>query len=239
MRIIPAIDIINGRCVRLTKGNYSTMKTYSDSPVDTAKMFEDNGFKYLHLVDLEGAKAGCPINLKVLEDVARGTNLVVDYGGGLRSEVFVADAFNAGAAAITAGSIAAKDSDEVRRWLSRWGADRILIGADTLDGSIAVDGWQSVNSVDVQQFIGSYLSYGASTFICTDVSRDGMLGGSSLELYKALLASYPLAKLVASGGVSSVQEVRQLRLAGLDGAIIGKAIYEGLIDIGELAKEVL
>lgn len=238
MRIIPAIDIINGQCVRLTKGAYDTKKVYSESPVDVAKMFADKGFQYLHLVDLDGAKSGIPVNLKVLEQIASSTTLQVDYGGGLRTAQSVADALSAGASAITAGSIAAKNQAEVLYWLERWGARRIIIGADTIKGMVAVNGWQNVESVDITDYIADYLNKGATQFICTDVSKDGMLEGSSLELYRSILAKFPAIELVASGGVTTIQEVKQLKTMGLFGAIVGKAIYEGRMDINQLVQEV-
>lgn len=238
MRIIPAIDIINGQCVRLTKGAYDTKKVYSESPVDVAKMFADKGFQYLHLVDLDGAKSGIPVNLKVLEQIASSTTLHVDYGGGLRTAQSVADALSAGASAITAGSIAAKNQAEVLYWLERWGARRIIIGADTIKGMVAVNGWQNVESIDITDYIADYLNKGATQFICTDVSKDGMLEGSSLELYRSILAKFPAIELVASGGVTTIEEVKQLKTMGLFGAIVGKAIYEGRMDINQLAQEV-
>ncbi len=238
MRIIPAIDIINGQCVRLTKGAYDTKKVYSESPVDVAKMFADKGFQYLHLVDLDGAKSGIPVNLKVLEQIASSTTLQVDYGGGLRTAQSVADALSAGASAITAGSIAAKNQAEVLYWLERWGARRIIIGADTIKGMVAVNGWQNVESIDITEYIADYLNKGATQFICTDVSKDGMLEGSSLELYRSILAKFPAIELVASGGVTTIQEVKELKTMGLFGAIVGKAIYEGRMDINQLAQEV-
>jgi phosphoribosylformimino-5-aminoimidazole carboxamide ribotide isomerase len=238
MRIIPAIDIINGQCVRLTKGAYDTKKVYSESPVDVAKMFADKGFQYLHLVDLDGAESGIPVNLKVLEQIASSTTLQVDYGGGLRTAQSVADALNAGASAITAGSIAAKNQAEVLYWLERWGARRIIIGADTIKGMVAVNGWQNVESIDITDYIADYLNRGATQFICTDVSKDGMLEGSSLELYRSILVKFPAIELVASGGVTTIQEVKQLKTMGLFGAIVGKAIYEGRMDINQLAQEV-
>lgn len=238
MRIIPAIDIINGQCVRLTKGAYDTKKVYNENPLEVAKMFADCGFKYLHLVDLDGAKQGKPVNLGVLEQIASKTSLEVDYGGGLRDALSVEGAINAGAAAITAGSIAAKNQNEVLYWFERWGAHRIIIGADTINGKVAVNGWQNVESIEIVEFISDYLNKGAKRFICTDVSKDGMLLGSAVELYGELLSKFPEMELVASGGVASIKEVRQLKSIGLWGAIIGKAIYENKIDINELAKEV-
>jgi phosphoribosylformimino-5-aminoimidazole carboxamide ribotide isomerase len=238
MRIIPAIDIINGQCVRLTKGAYDTKKVYNENPLEVAKMFGDNGFKYLHLVDLDGARQGKPVNIGVLEQIAAKTSLEVDYGGGLRDAASVELAINAGAAAITAGSIAAKNEPEVLYWLERWGAERIIIGADTINGKVAVNGWQNVESIDVFEFISDYLHKGAKRFICTDVSKDGMLSGSAVGLYGDLLSKFPGIELVASGGVTAIDEVRQLKAMGLWGAIIGKAIYENKIDINELAREV-
>ena len=238
MRIIPAIDIINGQCVRLTKGAYDTKKVYNENPLEVAKMFADNGFKCLHLVDLDGARHGKPVNIGVLEQIAAKTSLEVDYGGGLRDAASVELALNAGAAAITAGSIAAKNQKEVLSWLEKWGAERIIIGADTINGMVTVNGWQNVESIELVEFISDYLNKGTKRFICTDVSKDGMLSGSAVDLYGDLLSKFPGIELIASGGVTSIDEVRQLKSMGLWGAIIGKAIYENKIDINELAKEV-
>lgn len=238
MKIIPAIDIINGECVRLTKGAYSTKKVYSTKPLEVAKMFADKGFTNLHLVDLDGAKQGQPVNLRVLEGITAGTTLSVDYGGGLRTTTSVEAAFGAGAAAITAGSIAVRQPEVVIEWIKRWGAERITIGADFAEGKIATEGWQQVENVEIVAFISSYLNMGAKRFICTDVGKDGMLLGSAIESYKSLLNLFPTIELVASGGVSSLEEVRALKSLGLWGAIVGKAIYEWRVDINELAKEV-
>lgn len=238
MRIIPAIDIINGQCVRLTKGAYDTKKVYNENPLEMAKMFADKGFKFLHLVDLDGAKLGKPVNLDILEQIASNTSLEVDYGGGLRDAASVELAINAGAAAITAGSIAARNQKEVLSWLNKWGAEKIIIGADTINGMVAVNGWQNVECIELFEFISDYLNKGAKRFICTDVSKDGLLLGSAIGLYGDLLSRFPEIELVASGGVNSIKEVKQLKAMGLWGAIIGKAIYENKIDINELAKEV-
>lgn len=238
MRIIPAIDIIGGQCVRLTKGAYNTKKVYSSNPLEVAKMFADKGFRYLHLVDLDGAKQGTPVNLSILESIASKTNLEIDYGGGLRTELSVSMAFDAGASAVTAGSVAVKNPTEVCSWLGRWGSSRIIIGADVIDGKLATEGWCSVENVDIINFISTYLSYGATQFICTDISRDGMLAGSALDLYARLLAEFNKIDLVASGGVASIKEVRELKKIGVCGAIVGKAIYEGMLDIDQLTMEV-
>lgn len=238
MRIIPAIDIIEGECVRLSQGAYDSKTVYSTNPLEVAKMFADKGYNWLHLVDLDGAKQGKPMNLAVLEKIASKTSLTVDYGGGLRSDSSIASAFEAGASAITAGSIAAKNQEIVCSWIERWGCDRIIIGADVLNGFIVTEGWQSIERIGIQEYVASYLNKGATRFICTDVSKDGMLGGSAIELYGQLLAKFGGIELVASGGITSIEEVRMLNRMGLWGAIVGKAIYEGLIDIDELAKEV-
>jgi len=234
MRIIPAIDIINGHCVRLTKGDYSTKKVYNENPLEVAKMFEGVGIEHLHVVDLDGAKAQHIINYKVLESIASNTNLKIDFGGGLKSEEDLKIAFNSGAKQVTGGSIAVKNSQLFLNWLETYGADKIVLGADCLDQKIAIQGWQEESDKEVTEFISSYVNKGISYVICTDISKDGMLQGPSFELYQTLLKSIPPFKLIASGGISCFEELPKLKELGCEGVIIGKAIYEGNISLKQL-----
>jgi phosphoribosylformimino-5-aminoimidazole carboxamide ribotide isomerase len=235
MIIIPAIDIINGKCVRLTKGDYAQQKIYSDNPAEVAKQFADAGFKRLHVVDLDGAKAGKICNLTVLENIAAATNLAIDFGGGVKSIKDVEDVFNAGAAMVTIGSLAVKQPQVLEEWLMEFGADRFFIGADVLDQKIKISGWLEDTGVNIFEFIGKMISLGAVNIFCTDISKDGALQGPSVELYKKIMEEHPEIQLVASGGVSNMNDVKELRTAGCAGAIIGKAIYEGNVTLEELS----
>ena len=235
MRIIPAIDIIDGKCVRLSKGDYATAKVYVENPLEMAKEIEASGLKYLHLVDLDGAKAKKIVNLKVLEKLANKTNLEIDFGGGIKSSTDVQDAFNAGAAAITGGSIAVSNMELFLEWLHKYGAEKIILGADCRNGMIATQGWTEDSTLPVMNFISDYEKRGIQKVICTDISKDGMLEGPSVELYKNLMAQSGI-KLIASGGVSSMEDLVELKKIGCDGAIVGKAIYEGHVTLKELAE---
>ncbi len=234
MKIIPAIDLINGKCVRLTKGDYSTKKIYNENPLEVAKSFENIGIKYLHLVDLDGAKSHAIKNGNVLEELASKTNLRIDFGGGIKTEASVKMAFDLGASQITVGSIAAKNPNLVYKWIEQFGADKIILGADVNDGMIAINGWQESTRFELEEYIKSYIAQGTKSVICTDISKDGMLAGSSIELYQQLLTRFPTLKLIASGGVTSLQELDKLKELGLEGAIIGKAIYENKITLKQL-----
>lgn len=236
MIIIPAIDIINGKCVRLTRGDYAQQKIYNDNPVEVAKEFADAGIKRLHVVDLDGAKAGKICNLAVLETIAAATNLQIDFGGGVNSIKDVENVFNAGAAMVTIGSLAVKQPQLLEEWLMEFGADRFFIGADVLDKKIKISGWLEDTGVDIFEFIGKMISLGAVNIFCTDISKDGVLQGPSVELYKKIMEEHPEIQLVASGGVSNMNDVKELKAIGCTGAIIGKAIYEGNININELAS---
>ncbi len=238
MKIIPAIDIINGKCVRLTKGDYSTEKVYNENPLEVAKAFEGHGIKYLHLVDLDGAKANSIINGVVLENIASKTNLQIDFGGGIKTEDSARLAFELGANQITVGSIAAKNQALVYKWIQLFGAEKIILGADVKSGKIAINGWQELTGLEPVNYIDSYISKGIRSVICTDISKDGMLAGSSIDLYQKLLTRFPQLKLIASGGVASIQELGKLSTIGLDGAIIGKAIYENKITLKQLSNYV-
>ena len=235
MRIIPAIDIIDGKCVRLTKGDYNTKKVYNENPIEIAKMFEGSGIDYLHLVDLDGAKASHIVNYKVLEAIATKTNLKIDFGGGLKSDQDLHIAFESGASQITGGSIAVKSPETFNNWINQYGADRIILGADCHNRKIAISGWKEESELDVIPFIKDYMNNGIVYVICTDISKDGMLEGPSFNLYGEILDSCKgNIKLIASGGVSNFNELPKLQKLGCEGVIIGKAIYENKIDLKQL-----
>lgn len=233
--IIPAIDIIDGKCVRLSQGDYDQKKVYNEDPLEVAMMFEDAGIKRLHCVDLDGAKAKHIVNYKVLERIASKTSLTIDFGGGLKSDDDLRIAFECGASMVTGGSIAVKDPDTFLAWIDKFGADKIILGADAKDQKIAVSGWQETTSMDLLPFIGHFKQKGISKVICTDISRDGMLQGPATDLYKEILIEYPDLYLIASGGVSSVADIEKLCEAGVPAVIFGKAIYEGYIKLSDLA----
>ena len=251
MRIIPAIDIIDGKCVRLTKGDYNTKKIYNESPLEVAKEFEASGIEYLHVVDLDGAKASHIVNYKVLEQIASQTNLKIDFGGGLKSDEDLKIAFNSGANQITGGSIAVKNPEVFQNWISKYGAERIILGADCNNEKIAISGWQEESSLEVIPFIKDYQSKGIQYVICTDISKDGMLGGPSFNLYQRILKQNEVIstersdekshnlKLIASGGISKFDELPQLLEMGCEGVIIGKAIYENRISLKELEQFII
>lgn len=234
MQIRPAIDLIDGKCVRLTKGDFASKKIYADDPVDMARTFEDAGLQYLHLVDLDGAKANRIINYKVLEQITSATNLKVDFGGGLKRDEDVRIAFNSGASQITGGSIAVKDKPLFLDWLKRYGSDQIILGADARNGKIATNGWGETSQLNLMDFVGGFMDAGIRTVISTDIEQDGMLNGPSSNLYRQMLNRFPEIRLIASGGVSSIQDLLKLRACGCYGAIVGKAIYEGRITLKEL-----
>lgn len=235
MIIIPAIDIIGGKCVRLTNGDYGLQKIYNDNPVEVAKQFEDAGITRLHMVDLDGAKAGNIINLKVLEAVASSTKLVIDFGGGIKKINDIESVFNAGAAIATIGSLAVKHPEILEEWLMEFGAGRFLIGADVLDEKIKIGGWLEDGGINIFYFIGKMISLGVTHIFCTDISKDGAMQGPSFELYKRIIAEHPEINLIASGGVTSLTDLQQLKEIGCYAAIVGKAIYEGQVSLQELA----
>ncbi|MGB5700042.1 HisA/HisF-related TIM barrel protein [Muriicola sp.] len=256
MRIIPAIDIIEGSCVRLSKGDYATKKVYNEDPLEVAKTFEAHGIKYLHLVDLDGAKSKHIVNYKILEQIAARTSLKIDFGGGLKSDEDLRIAFNSGAAQVTGGSIAVKDRTTFLNWLSRFGAEKIILGADAMDEKIAVAGWQEASKEELIPFIQGYQKEGIQYVICTDISKDGMLQGPSFALYKKILettASVNIAatsgdeaekqlhgiKLIASGGIANYKDIQDLKELGCEAAIIGKAIYENRISLKQLEAFIL
>ena len=233
MRIIPAIDIIDGKCVRLTKGDYSTRKTYRDNPLEVAREFEEHGIAYLHLVDLDGAKSKHIVNHRVLQEIATKTSLKIDFGGGIKSDEDVRIAFDNGAAQITGGSVAQQQPALFKQWLADYGADKIILGADSHHRMIATNGWQQQSQEDVVDFIVAYGSEGVRYVICTDIAKDGMLEGPSSDLYREIIARTDI-QLIASGGITSIDDLHLLQQLGCEGAIIGKAIYEGRIGLREL-----
>jgi len=235
MRIIPAIDIIDGKCVRLTKGDFNTKKVYNENPLEVAKAFEDNGVKYLHLVDLDGAKSKHIVNHHILVNIANKTNLKVDFGGGLKSDDDIRIAFECGADQITGGSIAANNPDVFLKWLGTYGPEKIILGADCKDRKIATNGWLATSKIDVVDFISKFEDNNIKYVICTDIAKDGMLQGPSVSLYKEIIKKTDV-KLIASGGVSSISDLLQLKSIGCEGAILGKAIYEGKISLKELQE---
>jgi phosphoribosylformimino-5-aminoimidazole carboxamide ribotide isomerase len=236
MQIIPAIDIIDGKCVRLTEGDYSQKKIYNEHPLEVAKEFEDAGLMRLHLVDLDGAKAGAVKNWKVLETLAAKTSLIIDFGGGIKKEEDVQIVFNSGAVLATVGSIAVKDEQRFVSWLQQFGADKFLLGADVKDEKIAVGGWLETTEIWIYDFIEKYINHGVQQIFCTDVSKDGKLEGPSTELYKNILQKFPQLYFIASGGVSCMKDLNELKNIGCSAAIVGKAIYEGRISLIELKK---
>lgn len=234
MQIIPAIDIIDGKCVRLTQGDYDQKTIYHSNPLEVAKQFEDAGLQRLHLVDLDGAKAGAIKNWKVLEAITEATSLVVDFGGGIKTEEDLKIVFHSGAAFATIGSLAVKNEILFVEWLQKYGAEKFLLGADVKGEKIAVGGWLETTDIDIYAFIEKYMGYGISQIFCTDVSKDGKLEGPSLELYQRIIHRFPELIFIASGGVATLEDLEELKLIGCCGAIVGKAIYENRITLTEL-----
>ncbi len=235
MKIIPAIDIIDGKCVRLSKGDYNTKKIYNENPLEIAKEFEDFGIKFLHLVDLDGAKAKHIVNQKVLENLAKNTNFHIDFGGGIKSENDVELAFNSGAKQITIGSIAVQNPEFCFGLIEKYGSEKIILGADCLDRKIKTSGWLEESDLDVVDFIKKYQEKGIKNVICTDISKDGMLQGASSELYEEILENTDI-QLIASGGISNIEDLKLMKKIGCFGTILGKAIYEGRISLEDLRK---
>lgn len=236
MEIIPAIDIIDGKCVRLSKGDYAQQTVYTSSPLDVAKHFEDLGARRLHVVDLDGAKASHIVNAAVLESIATHTSLCIDFGGGIKQRSDLVTAFDSGAAMVTIGSIAAMMPDQVLCFAEEFGNDRFIVGADALDGRIMVRGWKEDGGISLTDFIDLYMSHGIRNILCTDISCDGMLQGPNIELYKSIMLRHPDCQLIASGGVSSVADLQNLASAGIPNVVFGKAYYEGHITDEELAN---
>jgi phosphoribosylformimino-5-aminoimidazole carboxamide ribotide isomerase len=236
MRIIPAIDIIDGKCVRLTQGDYAQKKVYNESPLEVARTFEAAGLKYLHLVDLDGAKAGKVMNWKVIESITGNTGLHVDFGGGIKTEEEITRLFSVGVKQVNLGSIAVRNRDLVQGWIGAYGAHKIILSADVKNEKIAIGGWLEDSSICIEDFVMDYLNKGIQYITCTDISTDGMLSGPNVQLYSKLLKTFPAIKLIASGGVSGMEDLENLKQIGVDGVIVGKAIYEGRVDIEELGR---
>lgn len=239
IQLIPAIDIIDGKCVRLSQGDYNRQKTYNENPLEVAKSFQDHGITRLHLVDLDGAKAQHIVNHKVLENIATHTNLTIDFGGGLKTDDDLRIAFESGASMITGGSIAIKNPTQFLSWLEQYGSDKIILGADAKDKKIAVTGWLEDTDCQLLDFLTDYINKGVSQVICTDIAKDGMLQGPSTQLYKEILAAHPTLWLIASGGVSNMNDIIELDAAGVPAVIFGKAIYEGNITLKEIEQSIV
>lgn len=235
IEIIPAIDLMDGKCVRLKQGDFSKRTTYGDNPVETARRFEDIGLRRLHVVDLDGARTRKPQNLHVLESIASATNLVVDFGGGIASDADLEDVFNAGASMASIGSVAVRSPEVFLKWIGGYGTEKFLLGADVRGKNIAVNGWQTTTDLDIFAFISDHLSKAIKNVFVTDIAVDGLLSGPAIDLYTDLIRQFPDLRLIASGGVSSVDDLRRLDDIGCTGVIVGKAIYEGHISLTELA----
>ena len=234
IELIPAIDIIEGQCVRLTKGDYDQKTVYRDSPAEVAKEFEEIGFKRLHVVDLDGAKSKHIVNSDVLHRITTDTQLIVDFGGGIKTDEDIEKAFTAGASMVTIGSIAVTNPDLFMGWLEKYGAERIILGADVRHGKISINGWKEDSSEDLLPFLKKYVDAGVKNVLCTEISKDGTLTGPAIELYLSMMAAYPELHLIASGGVSSIDDIKALEAAGIPAVVFGKAIYEGKINLNEL-----
>lgn len=236
IKIIPAIDIINGHCVRLSQGDYQRITDYSESPAAMAENFEAWGFKRLHVVDLDGARSGKVINIKALKEITSRTNLIVDFGGGIKSEEDLKNVFEAGASAVSIGSIAVSDPDIVSLWADSFGAEKFIISADVRDNIVRTNGWTKNSGITLNQLISRYRNKNIRRVLCTDISRDGMLCGSNIELYQTIMEQFPDCKLIASGGISSLDDIKKLDEAKIPAVVIGKAIYEQQINLEELAQ---
>lgn len=234
IELIPAIDIIDGQCVRLTKGDYDQKKVYRDSPVEVAKEFEALGFKRLHMVDLDGAMSKHIVNSEVLRRVTTETNLIVDFGGGIKTDDDLRQAFEAGAQMVTVGSVAVTHPELFERWLTEYGAERMILGADVRNGKISINGWKEDSSEDLLPFLKKYVDMGVTNVLCTEISKDGTLAGPAITLYQEVMAAYPHLHLIASGGVSSIDDIKALEKANIPSVVFGKAIYEGRINMKEL-----
>ena len=234
IELIPAIDLIDGKCVRLKKGDYAQKTVYNEDPVAQAKEFERLGFRRLHVVDLDGAKSKHVVNDHVLRAITEATNLIVDFGGGIKTEADIEKAFQAGAAMVTVGSIAVTQPELFLSWLDKYGADRLILGADVRNGKVSINGWKEDSEEDLLPFLKKYIAHGVKNVLCTEISKDGMLSGPAIDLYKRIMAEYPALHLIASGGVSSTEDIHQLEQEGIPAVVFGKAYYEGRIDIEKL-----
>ena len=235
IELIPAIDIIDGKCVRLTKGDYDT-KTVYGNPVEMARMLQDKGFSRLHIVDLDGAKSRHIVNVEALKGITSQTKLTVDFGGGIKTDDDINKAFDNGAAMVTIGSVAISAPDLFDGWLEKYGAEKIILGADVRNGKISINGWKEDSDTDLLPFLARYVEHGVKTVLCTEISRDGMLGGTAVELYSQIMAAYPTLHLIASGGVSKAEDIHELNRRGIPAVVFGKSIYEGRIDLDELLR---
>ncbi|MCH5284887.1 MAG: 1-(5-phosphoribosyl)-5-[(5-phosphoribosylamino)methylideneamino]imidazole-4-carboxamide isomerase [Akkermansiaceae bacterium] len=236
IELIPAIDIIGGKCVRLAKGDYAARTTYSDNPLEIALRLQEQGFRRLHVVDLDGAKENHIVNLRVLESIASQTRLVVDFGGGIKNEAALQAAFDSGAAMVTIGSLAATSPELVAEWAATCGADRLIVGADAMEGRIRIKGWKEDGGMSLEEFVAFYMQRGITRVLCTDISRDGMLSGPNIPLYRSLMQRFPGCRLIASGGVSCTQDILALDSAGVPSVVFGKAYYEGRLDVSQLLQ---
>ncbi len=237
IEIIPAIDLIDGKCVRLSQGDFARKVVYSENPLETAKSFENAGLKRLHIVDLDGAKNGKVTNLKVLETIAKGTNLMIDFGGGIKTDEDINAVFNAGAKMASVGSVAVKVAEKFFEWVEKFGSDKILLGADVRGKNLAINGWQTATEIEILPFLKEYFAKGVTETFVTDISKDGLLEGSANELYADIRREIPQIKLIASGGVSCVEDIYELEKIGCAGVIVGKAIYEGKIKLEDLVQK--
>lgn len=237
IELVPAIDVIDGKCVRLTKGDYNNKTTYNDSPLDLAIRFESLGFRRLHMVDLEGAKSKHVVNIETLKKITDSTNLKVDFGGGIKTEDDIKLAFDNGASMVTVGSVAVTHRQLFMKWLDQFGAERIILGADVRNGKVSINGWKEDTTEDIVLFLKYYVGKGVKNVLCTDISKDGMLSGPAFSLYQSILASFPEINLIASGGVSNVDDIKKLEEKGVHSVVFGKAIYEGRINIETLMGE--
>ena len=236
IELIPAIDIIDGKCVRLSQGDYNTQKVYNESPLEVAKEFEANGIRRLHVVDLDGAKSSHIVNYKVLDQIAGHTSLIIDFGGGIKTDEDLTIAFEYGAQMVTLGSVAVKNPDLFKSWLHKYGAEKMILGADVKDNRISVNGWKEESQQELLPFLDGYTQEGIRKVLCTDISRDGMLQGPSIELYKQIMSRFPDMHLIASGGVSNLEDIIRLDEAGIPAVVFGKALYEGRITLKDLNR---
>ncbi len=236
IEIIPAIDLIDGKCVRLSQGDFSQKKIYRENPLDAAREFAAAGLKRLHIVDLDGAKSGTPTNLKILENIARNTNLTIDFGGGIKTDEDIQSVFDAGASIASIGSVAVKNAEKFFQWVEKYGGEKIMLGADVKNEKLAINGWQTRTEIEILSFLKDFFAKGVRQVFVTDIGKDGLLQGAANKLYEKILANLPDLKLIASGGVRSMRDVAELEKIGCAGVIIGKAFYEGRIKIEELAR---
>jgi phosphoribosylformimino-5-aminoimidazole carboxamide ribotide isomerase len=236
IELIPAIDIIDGKCVRLSKGDYNTRKVYAENPVDVAMAYEDHGIRRLHVVDLDGAASRHIVNYRTLDLIASRTSLIIDFGGGIKTDEDLVIAFDNGAEMVTLGSVAVKEPALMQRWIEKYGQERIILGADVRDGRISTNGWKEDSPLELMPFLKDYTAKGITKVLCTDISRDGMLQGPAIDLYRQVMAEFPEMHLIASGGVSGIQDLEALQEAGIPAVVIGKAIYEGRISLQDLSR---